>query len=229
LIAREGLTPEAALARIHAQLPLESKLPLADILIDNEGAPADLARQVRYPHCAPLIACSGPCMLACGLTCATCTQCRLLHMAGATVAQAALPGRLLLAASLLVMGSFFNARLSFCAGGGCGSSVEEQSQTVALAVITAISFVRPLASWPACLQSGVKWERTNTEEVACVLLSVTSWSVGGRKITNDKSQVVLGAESHMSTTHKARHRQKRLHVCVNSMPRNACCASAGRS
>ncbi|WP_398328682.1 dephospho-CoA kinase [Vulcanococcus sp.] len=42
LMARDGLNQAAALARIHAQWPLERKRALADRLIDNHGAPAAL-------------------------------------------------------------------------------------------------------------------------------------------------------------------------------------------
>jgi dephospho-CoA kinase len=42
LMARDGLNQAAALARIHAQWPLERKRALADRLIDNHGEPAAL-------------------------------------------------------------------------------------------------------------------------------------------------------------------------------------------
>ncbi|MFO0600053.1 MAG: dephospho-CoA kinase [Myxococcaceae bacterium] len=46
LIARDGLTPDAARARVAAQLPLSEKKKVATWLIDNGGTLADTRRQV---------------------------------------------------------------------------------------------------------------------------------------------------------------------------------------
>ncbi len=46
-LARDGATPEHALERIRAQLPIEEKRKLADHVIDNSGSLADTERQVR--------------------------------------------------------------------------------------------------------------------------------------------------------------------------------------
>ena len=46
-IARDGCSRDEALRRIRAQLPIEEKRALADHVIDNSGALADTARQVR--------------------------------------------------------------------------------------------------------------------------------------------------------------------------------------
>lgn len=47
VVARDGLTPEEVRARFRAQLPLEHKVALADVVIDNSGAWEDTERQVR--------------------------------------------------------------------------------------------------------------------------------------------------------------------------------------
>ena len=47
LIARDGLNPEAAQARIAAQWPLSRKRKLADVLIDNRGMEHNLADQLQ--------------------------------------------------------------------------------------------------------------------------------------------------------------------------------------
>lgn len=45
LVAR-GMAESDARARMNAQMPLEDKAPLADVLLDNDGTTADLERQV---------------------------------------------------------------------------------------------------------------------------------------------------------------------------------------
>ena len=47
MIARDGLTPQDARARIAAQLSIEEKRTLADVVIDNSGHWDDTAKQVR--------------------------------------------------------------------------------------------------------------------------------------------------------------------------------------
>lgn len=47
VLARGGLTPEQAQARIEAQLPLLAKVRVADHLIDNDGTLADTQAQVE--------------------------------------------------------------------------------------------------------------------------------------------------------------------------------------
>ncbi|MBM5801199.1 MAG: dephospho-CoA kinase, partial [Cyanobacteria bacterium K_DeepCast_35m_m2_023] len=47
LMARNGYDDTAALARIAAQWPLARKRPLADVVLDNRGTPAELAAQVN--------------------------------------------------------------------------------------------------------------------------------------------------------------------------------------
>jgi dephospho-CoA kinase len=44
---RDGRDREAALARIRAQLPIESKKAMADIVIDNSGSLEETQRQTR--------------------------------------------------------------------------------------------------------------------------------------------------------------------------------------
>jgi dephospho-CoA kinase len=46
LVARRGMTPEQARARMAAQASREQRLALADIVIDNSGSLADLDRRV---------------------------------------------------------------------------------------------------------------------------------------------------------------------------------------
>lgn len=46
LQATRGLSREEALARIHAQMPLDEKKARADVLIDNTGSPEATQRQV---------------------------------------------------------------------------------------------------------------------------------------------------------------------------------------
>ncbi len=46
-IARDGCSPEEALRRVRAQLPLHEKKALADFVIDNSGTPDETERQVR--------------------------------------------------------------------------------------------------------------------------------------------------------------------------------------
>ncbi|MET0799800.1 MAG: dephospho-CoA kinase [Actinomycetota bacterium] len=45
LVAR-GMAESDARARMNAQMPLEDKAPLADVLLDNDGTTADLEQQV---------------------------------------------------------------------------------------------------------------------------------------------------------------------------------------
>ncbi len=47
LMRRDGLSEADAQARLQAQWPLQRKRPLADVVIDNRGAPATLAAQVK--------------------------------------------------------------------------------------------------------------------------------------------------------------------------------------
>ena len=47
VVARDGLAPQDARARIASQLPIEEKRALADVVIDNSGAWHDTARRVR--------------------------------------------------------------------------------------------------------------------------------------------------------------------------------------
>jgi len=47
LMARNGYDDTAARARIAAQWPLARKRPLADVVLDNRGTPAELAAQVN--------------------------------------------------------------------------------------------------------------------------------------------------------------------------------------
>jgi dephospho-CoA kinase len=44
---RDGCDREAALERIRAQLPIESKKAMADVVIDNSGSPEETQRQAR--------------------------------------------------------------------------------------------------------------------------------------------------------------------------------------
>jgi dephospho-CoA kinase len=44
---RDGCDREAALQRIRAQLPIESKKAMADVVIDNSGSPEETQRQTR--------------------------------------------------------------------------------------------------------------------------------------------------------------------------------------
>ena len=46
-IARDRCSPEEALQRVRAQLPLHEKKALADFVIDNSGTPEETERQVR--------------------------------------------------------------------------------------------------------------------------------------------------------------------------------------
>jgi dephospho-CoA kinase len=46
LMRDRGMSEEEIRARMQAQAPLEDKAAVADILLDNEGAPEDLERQV---------------------------------------------------------------------------------------------------------------------------------------------------------------------------------------
>jgi dephospho-CoA kinase len=46
VMARDGLARESALARVHAQQPLNEKIRVADYVIDNDGSFDDTRRQV---------------------------------------------------------------------------------------------------------------------------------------------------------------------------------------
>jgi dephospho-CoA kinase len=46
-IARDGCSRDEALRRIRAQMPLNEKKALADVVIDNSGTPEETERQVR--------------------------------------------------------------------------------------------------------------------------------------------------------------------------------------
>ncbi|KAJ3342482.1 hypothetical protein HDU93_002241 [Gonapodya sp. JEL0774] len=47
LTARDSSTPEAALQRMNAQMPIEEKKGLADVVIDNSNSADDTLRQVK--------------------------------------------------------------------------------------------------------------------------------------------------------------------------------------
>ncbi len=47
LMARDGLSREDAERRIDAQMPIEEKRKLADVVIDNSGSPEETERQVE--------------------------------------------------------------------------------------------------------------------------------------------------------------------------------------
>jgi dephospho-CoA kinase len=46
-VGRDGRPREEALRRVRAQMPLEEKKALADVVIDNSGSPEETERQVR--------------------------------------------------------------------------------------------------------------------------------------------------------------------------------------
>jgi dephospho-CoA kinase len=46
VMARDGLSREAALARVRSQMPIEEKRAQADVVIDNGGAWSDTLRQI---------------------------------------------------------------------------------------------------------------------------------------------------------------------------------------
>lgn len=48
LMARNHYTRDEAMARIHAQLPIDTKRSLAQVIIDNTGSLEDTEEQVRY-------------------------------------------------------------------------------------------------------------------------------------------------------------------------------------
>ena len=50
LIARNGLSPDAARARLQAQPPVEPRLPLVDEVIDNSGSLEETRRQVEAAY-----------------------------------------------------------------------------------------------------------------------------------------------------------------------------------
>jgi hypothetical protein len=62
LIARDGLQQEAALARVRSQMPLQQKLQLADVKVDNSGVQADLRRPslLQVSLLCPCIHCMPP-------------------------------------------------------------------------------------------------------------------------------------------------------------------------
>lgn len=47
LMKRNGYSEEEALARIHAQLPIDEKRSLAQVVIDNNGSPEATRTQVK--------------------------------------------------------------------------------------------------------------------------------------------------------------------------------------
>jgi dephospho-CoA kinase len=47
VVARDGLSREAALARVRSQMPIDEKRTLADVVIDNGGAWPETERQVQ--------------------------------------------------------------------------------------------------------------------------------------------------------------------------------------
>ena len=47
LKARNSLTQEEAEARLNCQMPINDKIPLADIVIDNQGTPGETAKKVE--------------------------------------------------------------------------------------------------------------------------------------------------------------------------------------
>lgn len=47
LMKRNGYSEDEAMARIHAQLPIDEKRPLAQVIIDNTGTPAETEQQVQ--------------------------------------------------------------------------------------------------------------------------------------------------------------------------------------
>ncbi len=47
LVKRDGISREAALARIRAQMPLAEKIAAADWVVDNSGTPAETEERVR--------------------------------------------------------------------------------------------------------------------------------------------------------------------------------------
>jgi dephospho-CoA kinase len=47
VLARDGLTPDEARARVRSQVPIEEKREMADVVIDNSGAWESAEKQVR--------------------------------------------------------------------------------------------------------------------------------------------------------------------------------------
>ena len=47
LVARDGLSEEAALSRVKSQMPISAKTRYADVVIDNSGTPQELEHQVE--------------------------------------------------------------------------------------------------------------------------------------------------------------------------------------
>lgn len=50
LMARDGMAEADALARVRAQMALKRKARMAHIVLDNDGSPAELAKQVHAAH-----------------------------------------------------------------------------------------------------------------------------------------------------------------------------------
>jgi dephospho-CoA kinase len=48
LMARNGLTEEAALERMRAQMPIDDKRAYATVILDNRGSLDELERQVEH-------------------------------------------------------------------------------------------------------------------------------------------------------------------------------------
>jgi len=46
LMARNGYSREEALSRLSAQMPIQDKLPLADLIVNNEGSRDETRKQV---------------------------------------------------------------------------------------------------------------------------------------------------------------------------------------
>jgi dephospho-CoA kinase len=62
LMARDRLSPQAAIARVHAQMPIEEKRAMADVVIDNGGDWQKTEEQVRelYQRWASRPCCGSP-------------------------------------------------------------------------------------------------------------------------------------------------------------------------
>ena len=50
IVARDGLTEEQAAARVAAQMPIEEKIKVADIVIENRGTLNELRARTIYVH-----------------------------------------------------------------------------------------------------------------------------------------------------------------------------------
>lgn len=55
LISRSRCTPEHAVKRVAAQMPMDQKLRMADVIIDNNGTLEELQRQVHAGMCGYLL------------------------------------------------------------------------------------------------------------------------------------------------------------------------------